>query len=238
MSGLSKGGLAAGLTSLSVPFLTFFVSPVVAATLLLPLLCAIDVGVIIRYWKVVSWQLVYRLIPGALIGIICGSLVFEYVPQDLVKVIVATIALWFCGLYYLKDYLPTREVGFKTWLVILFGAISGFTSFISHSGGPPTRAYLLSQNLDKSTYVGTFGVFFGLVNYIKLFTYAAIGQFDKTMLMASLSLAPMVPIGLLLGFWIHTRISQQLFTKISYLLLLIAALKLLYDGFHSVLTFP
>ena len=234
LSGVSKGGLAAGFTSLSVPFMTVYVSPIIAATLILPVLCVIDAGVILRYYKLVSWPLVRRMVPGALLGILCGSLVFEMVPPYALKIIVSMIAMWFCALYYFKNYLPTPKIGKNA--AIYFAAMSGFTSFIAHSGGPPTRAYLLSQNLDKSTFIATFGLFFAMVNYLKLASYTALGLFNPQILFASMCLLPLVPIGLFVGFWIHTRVSQSLFTKISYFFLLIAASKLLHDGVSTFIS--
>jgi uncharacterized membrane protein YfcA len=228
LSGVSKGGLAAGFTSLSIPFMSIYVSPVIAATLILPLLCMIDAGVILRYYKQVDWPLVQRLIPGSIVGIVVGSLVFEMVPPYAIKIIVALIAFWFCSLHYLGRYISGPEI--KTNAAIFFAALSGFTSSIAHSGGPPIRAYLLSQNLEKSTFIATFGLTFAIINYLKLISYTALGLFNRDILLASLSLLPLVPIGLFVGFWIHTRVSQSYFTKISYFFLLIAAARLMYDG--------
>ena len=44
-----------------------------------------------------------------------------------------------------------------------WGAIAGFTSFISHNGGPPVAVYLLPQKLDKTLYQATTVVFFASI---------------------------------------------------------------------------
>ena len=48
----------------------------------------------------------------------------------------------------------------------LWGAIAGFTSFVSHTGGPPLQMYLLPQRLPPPLFAGTSVVFFAVVNWL------------------------------------------------------------------------
>ena len=58
----------------------------------------------------------------------------------------------------------------------VMGAITGFTSTISHSGGPPLAIYLLPQRFPKHIYVGTSAVFFAVTNALKLVPTASSGS--------------------------------------------------------------
>jgi uncharacterized membrane protein YfcA len=49
-------------------------------------------------------------------------------------------------------------------------------------------------------------------------------------LIASLILAPLAPIGVKLGVWLHNNVSDRFFYRLVYLLLFVVALKLISDG--------
>jgi uncharacterized membrane protein YfcA len=73
-------------------------------------------------------------------------------------------------------------------------------------------------------------VFFLVVNYVKLVPYAFLGQLNAGNLTASLVFAPLAPLGIWLGVWLHRRVSERAFFNVSYALLFIAGTKLIYDG--------
>ena len=91
--------------------------------------------------------------------------------------------------------------------------------------------YLLSQKIDKSVFVATSVVFFTMANYVKLVPYTWLGQFDTSNLTTSLILAPLAPIGVAMGVWMHRNISDKVFFIVCYSVLFVVGLKLLYDGF-------
>ena len=111
-----------------------------------------------------------------------------------------------------------------------WSGVAGYTSFVAHAGGPPLNVYLLPQQLDKTLYVGTAVVFFALVNYVKLVPYGLLGQFDATNLATSAVLTPLAPIGVLMGVFLHKRVSQELLFQVVYAGLLVTGVKLLWDG--------
>ena len=113
---------------------------------------------------------------------------------------------------------------------MLAGALSGFTSFIAHAGGPPIKFYLLPLQMDKTLFVGTNVVFFFAINQIKLVPYAWLGQFSPENLIISAVLLPLAPLGIWLGLKLHGIVSQSLFYWISYSMMVIAGVKLIYDG--------
>ncbi len=234
LTGISKSGFAGGLTVLSVPLLSLFVAPQVAAAIMLPILCVIDISNIWHYRHDWVRRIVYLLIPGAILGIVIGTLTFSVVNPGVVKIAVGIIALWFAtlSLLSLNAKRPPKPMGIG--LGILVGTLSGFTSFVAHAGGPPAKGFLLSQNLPKTPFVATNSVFFFVMNLMKLVPYFFLGQFTEDNLTLSLFLLPFVPIGLLIGYQLHRVISQKYFTQLVGSLLVIAGVKLLYDGVSTL----
>ena len=233
MTGVSKSGFAGGLTVLSVPLLSIFIAPQVAAAIMLPILCIIDISNIWHYRKDWVRRIVYLLIPGAIIGITIGTLTFSVVNENLVKIAVGAIALWFAAIGLLNINAKRQAKPMGVGLGLFFGALAGFTSFVAHAGGPPIKGFLLSQNLPKSPFVATNSVFFFAMNQMKLIPYFFLGQFSVENLTLSLILLPFVPVGLLLGYHLHRVISQEYFSRLVGSLLVLAGLKLLYDGISN-----
>jgi uncharacterized membrane protein YfcA len=228
--GLSKSGLATGLSSLAVPLLALFLPPLVAAAILLPLLSVIDAVVIWKYWGKIRKDLVLICLPGGVLGVLVASFTIGSFDPAWIKLIVGLIALWFSGLYYLADWLPRLRFETGAKVTLFLAAISGFSSFFAHSGGPPMRALMLHRGLDKSAYVGTFGTIFAVINGLKVISYTMLGQFSTETLSASLLLSPLVALGILAGLRLHMWINQELFTRFAYAMLLIAGVKLIYDA--------
>jgi len=112
-----------------------------------------------------------------------------------------------------------------------WATLSGLTSFIAHSGGPPLSVYLLPLRLAPSVLVGTVAVLFAALNWAKVLPYWWLGLFSAQNLLTSAALAPVGVAGVALGVWLHKRVSETLFYRLVYAFLLLTGAKLLYDGF-------
>ena len=122
------------------------------------------------------------------------------------------------------DPSPRLKKGF------FWGTVSGVTSFVAHSGGPPLYVYLLPLRLPKPVHVGTTVIFFAVINALKIGPYFTLGLFDSTNLTTAVALMPVVPIGIVLGIWIQRKLSTTWFFRLAYILLFCTGAKLLYDG--------
>ena len=111
-----------------------------------------------------------------------------------------------------------------------WGAVSGFTSFISHAGGPPIMQYLLPQQMDRVRMVGTTVVYFSVVNFTKLVPYAWLGLLDTGNLRTSAMLLPVVPLGYWLGLKLLHGLNPRAFALVLNWLLLLVGIKLLWDA--------
>ncbi len=232
LTGVSKGGFAGGLGGFAVPLMALYISPRSAAGIMLPILCLMDLLGLHAYRGLWSREHMRVILPGALIGIALGALAFGLFSADAVRLLVGTIAIvftlnrWF-GIAQRVAALrraPGRISG------LFWSSMSGFTSTLAHAGAPPLAVYMLPQNLDKTLYVGTSVVFFTVVNYVKLIPYAYLGQFHTENLATSLLFAPLAPLGIWMGVWLHRRVPEAPFYRITYALLFATGVKLVYDA--------
>jgi len=230
--GISKGGFGGGLGTLAVPLLALVISPVQAAGILLPLLCAMDVFSVWQYrGRWVRPELAV-MIPASLVGIAIGTLLFGYMSASTVKLVVGAVATTFTVHYAFRRYAgaAAAPADFPRRAGMLGGAVGGFTSFVAHAGGPPVNMYLLRRSLDRTQFVATTVMLFAVINYVKLVPYAWLGQLSSGNLATSLVLLPLAPAGVLIGVYLHDRVSDRLFFGVVYVLLFFVGIKLMYDG--------
>lgn len=230
LTGIGKGGFGSGVGIVAVPSLSLVISPWEAVALMLPILCFMDVFGVWSYRRQWSRALMLYLAPGALIGIGFATLVAEFVDEHMIRLIIGLIAVLFSLNYWLggrRNPAPKPENRPKG---IFWSAMSGFTSFIGHAGGPPLQVYLLPLKLDKTVFVGTTTVFFMAVNYAKLAPYSYLGLFTEEILWTALVLAPICPLAMFAGVWLHHRIPEKSFYMVCYVLVFVIGCKLLHDG--------
>ena len=232
--GLSKAGLLGGLGVVGVPLLTLIMPARDAAGMMLPVLLAMDAIAVYAYRKQFSWHILKIMLPGAAIGTLIGWALWSFVSDDMVLLFVGIITL----LFVLDAILPLRKKleglpPSKPW-GWFWGGFAGFTSFVSHTGGPPFQIYVLPQRLQPAIYSGTNAIFFAAVNTAKLIPYFFLGQLSTHNLTLSAALIPVGIIGVLLGIYLVRRISAKLFYRIAYWLVFLLSLKLIWDGARAV----
>jgi len=237
LTGIAKGGFGAGAGGIAVPLMSIFIAPPEAAGIMLPILCAMDLFGVHAYRGRSSREHLRALLPGALVGIGLGALAFGTLPVDAIRLLLGVISVTFAlnqgfGLTArIARRLAARRGTPGPVAGAFWGAVSGFTSTLAHAGGPPFAIYMLPQRLDKTLLVSTSVVFFLVVNYVKLVPYGFLGQLNAGNLTASLVFAPLAPAGIWLGVWLHKRISEQAFYRVSYTLLFLTGTKLIWDAF-------
>ncbi len=234
--GVAKGGFAGGLGVVSVPLMALVISPLQAAAILLPILCVMDLVALWKYRGRWVWSELTLLIPASLLGIGAGTLMFSQMSPAIIRLMLGTIAIVFTLHHWLQTRLAanTPQKHFGPVVGILSGAVSGFTSFVAHAGGPPLGMYLLRRGLDKTAFVATTAVFFAVANYVKLIPYAWLGQLDVTNLKTSFVLMFLAPPSILFGYWLHNRVSELFFFRFVYASLLVVGIKLVWDGISGL----
>lgn len=232
ISGLSKGGFGGGVGFVSTPLLALVMEPAKAAGLMLPLLMLMDLGSLPPYWRKWSWPEALRLMAGMVPGVVIAALTFHMVSADGVRLMVGSIAVAFVVFQILRDNGLLRPAGHFAAPVWgwFWGAVTGFTSFASHAGGPPASMYLLATGIDKLRYQATTVIAFWWCNLIKVPPYLMLGMFDADGAKAGLMLAPVALAGVGIGVWAHRRVSEVWFFRLTYGLLLATGLKLIWDA--------
>lgn len=241
MVGLSKGGFGGAMALLGVPLMALAIPPVQAAAILLPILIVMDAVTLWSWRKHWDPKTLLIMVPGAIIGIAIGWATAAWITDAMIRLIVGIVALWFVARYVTLKLADRRRAGpvpadgHRPTKGALWGALSGFTSFVSHAGGPPYQIYTLPLRQDPKIYTGTSVRFFAIINAIKLVPYFALGQFDMANLKTSFALAPIAPVATLTGAYIVKRMKPEIFYPFMYAMVFLTSLKLIWDGVAHLL---
>ena len=126
-----------------------------------------------------------------MIGIGVGYFFFTRVDSHLVEASIAAVTLLFIAHWFLYGRrAKPSHIPVSPPLAILAGTLSGFTTFVAHSGGPPVNMYLLRRGLNKTIYAGTNLAIFMLGNLVKLVPYGVLAYAKPWTLIAAAALAP------------------------------------------------
>lgn len=176
-------------------------------------------------WKIVAW-----MAAGIAGGIFIQSLFAgqQQILQKLLGVFVIFLAAQ--GLY--KVFRSKTDSGEDTAkppskATVLFLPAAGIVHGIFVSGGPLLVSYLTKKNLDKVTFRATISTVWVFLNTLVLFDDIRTGLWNPSLLKVQLVSIPFLLAGMFIGSKLYARMSQQLFMKITYVLLFISGISLL-----------
>jgi uncharacterized protein len=233
--GLSKGGFS-GLSALSMPLLSLAVSPVRAAAIMLPILIVQDWISVWAFRRDFEPRNLIVMIPASLIGIGAGWLLAAHVSEALVRLAVGLISIGFVAYMVIRsrDGEPAPSRG-RVAPGIFWGALAGFTSFVSHAGAPPFQVHVMPQGLPPRLFAGTAVMFFAATNLMKTIPYFALGQFSRENLTAAATLFPLAILATLAGVWLVRRVPADRFYNLVYALTFLIGLRLVWVGLSEML---
>lgn len=225
-----RGAFGGGFAIIGIPVLSLAMDPITAGTVLAPVFIAIDI-VAFYYWRPGTWSKpdAKLLLPMLVLGIGAGWLLLSVLNRHLIEISMALITLTFAGLWFRSG----GEVQVRPRVKakgLIAGFCSGITTMVAHSGGPPLAMYLLPLGLPKVIYAGTTSLFFTVANAVKAGPWLLLGQPDAKTWWLIVACLPVAPLGVWLGWRLHERLDQRQLYRACYSLLVITALKLLWDG--------
>jgi len=230
--GMSKGGLPF-VAMMSVPLLSLVMSPLKAVVLLLPVYIISDVVSVWLYRRSFSLINLKILVPASMVGILIAWFTASMISDLTIKLIIGLVGVGFCLQTWFKRGQVESALPASVPKGAFWGAVSGFTSFIAHAGGPPFQVYMLPQKLPKAEFAGTATILFAIINLAKIGPYQNLSPYSWDDLMEALVLVPFALVGTFLGAYLTQRITDAWFFKLVQSGLLLVSLKLISDAIRG-----
>lgn len=234
VAGVSKGGFGSGASFAATPMLALVMPVEQAVGLMLPLLIVMDFTGLKPFWRAWDWRNARALMLWAVPGVALGIVLFEWADPDAVRFMIGAIAIFFVAFQLAKarGWLDARVRPYSARSAAIAGVVAGFTSFVSHAGGPPVAIHLLGQGIGKLGYQATTMLVFGWINLVKLPPFVALGLITRETMLLGLLLAPAAILGTLAGVWAHRRLSDAWYFAAIYVFLTVTGAKLMWDAVH------
>ena len=190
---------------------------VVPLTLLLDLFAAIALGTRLR-GQADRGEL-RRILPFMLLGLALGLALLVKLPERALLLLLGCFVLY-AGLSSLARRPGAGPLN-PAW-AIPAGVVGGIFSALYGIGGPIYTIYMSRRIADKSAFRATMARLILMVGLVRLVLTAAAGLIGQDqLLLSALLLAPFAALGLVLGNWLHHRLSARRILLFVYTLIIV-----------------
>ena len=217
-----------GLSIVSTPLFLMVYDPKQVVLILQVICVVINIFFAVSIRRSIDFKFLGILFIGSVIGQPLGLLIFQLVPGNTLKIIISLTILVFLIVmqFYRRKIIETR---LKTGTV---GFLSGILTTATSMGGPPLILYLANAEKDKYVMRATCIAYFALTNISAIAIYLA-GNTDFSFAVEQgLYLLPFCFVGLWAGNRLFPYLSQKMFRRLIFIMLLFSSLYTLYSAFH------
>ena len=224
--GIIKGAVGIGMSMFSVPIIAFFLPP----TTSIMLLCFPVLITNILQMQILKGIGSYRFLPmfaALVIGLIIGGkLILEIDHSTISQIIAILIIISVTANFLGTDFVKIKPF-FEKKITIILGLFSGIIGGLSSMYAPLIIAYLVCVNLEKEFFIRTIATmyFIGSLILYPFFIYNGLGTIYD-LLVSALLIIPAL-FGQSLGSKIRHKISNKVFRKFTFLILLVIGFSLL-----------
>lgn len=228
--GISKTGIQ-NIGTLAVPLFALLFGAKYSTGIVLILLCFADLVAVIYYRKAFLWNEVKNLLPLAIVGLLVGLLLGNYIDDKTFKICIGIcIIVGVIIMLWMEQSSEERQKQLtnKKWYSPLFGFILGFSTMIGNAAGPALSVYMLSKRLDKITFAATSAWFIFILNLSKIplqvfvwhnITWAGV--------ILNLMALPFILLGGFIGIRIIKILPEKTFRRIIITLVIVASVLLI-----------
>lgn len=214
-----------GFSVLATPFLLLIHEPHAAIQINIILSLLISVVMVPRIAKAADKALLKRLIIGSTLGAPVGLLVYLTLDTDWLRITVSLIILLLTALMLCK--VTVRKTPRRDHVA---GGLSGLLSASIGMPGPPVLLYFAGARIDKFVLRGTTLAAFLYIYLIALVLQLVFGSTNWSIWITALTLVPVTLLGTWMGEKLFYVVSQALFRQMTYAILLVTGLYLLYTS--------
>ena len=237
---IAKSGFGGAIASLSAPLMLTIMPARETLAILLPLYMLTDIWAIMIWRGYCYWRILFWMVLFAIIGQLLGYMLISMINDDMLKAMIGAIAIIIGARYFVRLKLKLKinqsrqmrkNIPFRA---SIWCSLSGFSSFISLTGGIPVQIFLLPLRMHRYLVVGTSAWFFFSINVAKVPFFFHLGLFSSSTLFLTLSLIPVIPFGVMIGKWLNRNMTDTLFYHLVHAGLAILGLRLVWGMIASV----
>jgi uncharacterized membrane protein YfcA len=230
--GMSKTGVPGiGILGALVMMLAFPGTEKMSSGAVLPLLVLADIIAVRYYWMFADWKRIRRLLPTVAVGLLLGTIFMRSIDDKQFKIFLAVLILTLVTFEQLRRWRNWTSFPQSRWFAWFMGLLSGFTTLVGNAAGPVMSVYCASQNFNKHDFMGTFAVFFCIINLMKLPLMGGavpdLQLITADTLKFNLLILPGLLVGVLLGRKLFGIIPERYFVPLILILNLLVPIQII-----------
>lgn len=222
--GMAKVGIS-GTAMIAVPTLAIIFGGKHSSGVMLIILLMADIFGATYYKSHAQWEHLKRLLPSSILGVILGTLMGEYIDDELFKQIMSVTIFVSVAILLWLERTKKNRIPQGSWFAIMLGVLAGITTMIGNLAGAVMTLYLLAMNMPKNKFIGTAAWFFITINLIKVPFHVFIWKtITLNSFLLDLLLLPLVALGAYVGIRIVRKIPEHLYRYFIITMTIVAAI--------------
>ena len=217
---------------IAMPLLSMIIGLQLATPLVAFIAVTISLIIVVKDHQYIDFHITWRLVLSSLIGIPFGLFFLKGISDNWAKLILGACIVMFSGYNIAK---PSLKLVDKHGIISLItGFLAGILGGAYNTNGPLVVIYGKLKQWPPETFRNTLQGYFLFTGFSILIGHGLAGLWTSEVLKLYLLLLPVVLVALLLGDFIHKRISGDRFNYIVNILLILIGLVLFLKNIHSV----
>lgn len=195
----------------------------VLLTWFIPLVILLSTYLLARHHAHIDWALFFRrILPAMGVGLVIGQLVFYRLDTAALKTALGVLVIVLALRELMRRAETPRKIPLLPWT---FAA--GIVHGVFASGGPLLVYGLNGQRLPKAVFRSTLTVVWMVMALVLAGSYVASGALSTATMPRVGVLAAVLPLSIIAGEWVHTRINAAAFARGINVLLVVCGVALL-----------
>jgi uncharacterized protein len=237
---LAKAGFGGMIGSLAMPLVASVSDIPTAISVLLPTYVVMDLIVAWTYRKSVPFAFVWPMALSGIAGVFLAAVVYRLVETTYLAIFLGLMSMLIGIKFFVQrarngqKVIPVPDPTVRNWpRIIGLNGASGFTSFFL-MGEAPIQLFMLPFRLAPQVYVAVLVWFFAIINWTKIPIVLAMGIVTIDSLWVSLMLLPIMPLGIMFGKYINSRLPKEPFYLVVHVLLIILGIYLILNAIRQI----
>ncbi|NME36766.1 MULTISPECIES: sulfite exporter TauE/SafE family protein [Fusobacterium] len=184
----------------------------------------VAVWIVIISYKSLNVKEFLKIMIIMFLGLVLGNYIYSVLP---VPMLLKFYAIFIIGIA-LKGLLVKTEKDLPEFFLVMIVFVAGIIHGMFVSGGPLLIIYAAKKFKEKTEFRATVSCVWLILNSYLGYSHYAIGLFTPETVTKLMWGIPPVIIGAIIGNILHKKMSQKLFLLITYILLIISGVTLLF----------
>lgn len=226
-AGTISGIIGTGASILLLPIVVLQFGPQQAIPIMAIASVMGNIGKSLAWWRAINWRAFWAYSITGVPGAALGAKTLLELPASIVEIM---LGLFFLLMIPARRWMRARDFHLPVWQLAIAGGVIGFLTGIVLSTGPLSIPAFAAIGLGKGALLSTEAVASLALMMSKVATFQQLGALPWPQIVQGLIVGGAMMAGSFIGKYVVDRMSIQTFEFLLDLMLLIAAITMLWTG--------